>query len=398
MPGYLILECAMRGLIEKGRDTTAVMAVLLMLCAGTIRAAGQPASEPPAQTPPKTQPAPPATEPVPAGQPPAGEEKIDPKVNSPLADRETQGEKKMIQLQLQDGSLKMPEGFDPQVIVKRDANGKLVRYDRPLPWVAYEMNPLITDQQRTDLQKVFDRRQMMHELAVVNDLDLVMKVDQGAFENIDPRDRRSLAWADRTQKQLRAGGSLSEWMYNQGALTDVQAGACQLLGQAYTEALLKEISGPVKDKPDATADEKLAVTREISREVYYIRVDEPLFVYRRMLERAANNIDQCIQHAQLPAEVYASVQSDVEAIRAAKSDEEKRSTVTSLLAKLPDWVMQHRFMDAAASVKFSDRSSQINGRVITPVMAYQVEEQRRREAAAKGNTVPYQKEPPRPSR
>lgn len=384
----------MRGLIEKGRGTTAVMAVLLTLCAGTIRASVQPASEPPAEAPPATEPAP-AGQP-PAGQPPAEKEVIDPRVNSPLADPEAQGEKKMIQLQLQDGSLKMPEGFDPQLIVKRDANGKLVRYDRPLPWVAYEMNPLISDQQRKDLEKVLARRQMMHEMAVVNDLDLVMKVDQGALDNIDPRDRKTLAWADRTQKQLRAAGSLSEWMYNQGALTDVQAGACQLLGQAYTEALLKEISGPVKDNPNATPEEKLAVTREISREVYYIRVDEPLYVYRRMLERAAGNLDQCIQHAQLPAEVYASVQSDIEAVRGAKTDEEKRATVSALLGKLPDWVMQHRFMDAAASVKFADRASQINGRVIHPVMAYQVEEQRRREAAAKGQSVPFQKEPIRP--
>jgi hypothetical protein len=380
----------MRGLIEKGRGTTAVMAVLLTLCAGTIRAAVQPASEPPAD-------APPATEPAPAGQPPA-ERQPDAKVDSPFADPKSQEEKKMIGLQLQDGTLKMPEGFDAQVIVKRDANGKLIRYDRPLPWVAYEMNPLISDQQRQDLAKIFARRQMMHELAVVNDLDLVMKVDQGGFDNIDPRDRRTLAWADRTQKQLRAAGSLSEWMFNQGALSDVQAGACQLLGQAYTEALLKEISGPVKDKPDATPEEKLAVTRQISRELYYIRVDEPLYVYRRMLERAANTIDQCVQHAKLPADAFAAIQPELEAIRAAKTDEEKRATVSAMLAKLPDWVMQHRFMDAAVSVGFSDRSSQMNGRVITPVMAYQVEEQRRREAAAKGKTVEYQKEPPRPTR
>ncbi|HLO39571.1 MAG TPA: hypothetical protein VK176_01000 [Phycisphaerales bacterium] len=368
-------------------------AAVLGVCAGSVCAiAHQPESTPPAHPSPAQPPAEPA--PAPQGQP----DSEDLKSNPPIATPEQAAGRMMIGEMIQKGLIKMPPEFDAQSIVKRDEQGKLVRYDRPLPWVVYDLNPLISDQQRKDLEPVFKRRQMMNELNLVNNLDLALRIEAGEFERIDPRDRRTLAWADRVQKQLRAGGSLSEWMYNQGALTDIQAAGCQLLGHAYTEATLKELTANVKDRPDATKEEKLAASTAVSREMYRTRVDEPMYVFERLLERAADNVDACIKFAELPQDVYASVQPEISAIREAKSDADKRATVIALLNKLPDWVMQHRFLDAAVSVQFSDRSSQAQGRVIQPVMAYQVEEQRRRELAAKGNSVPYQKAPVRPER
>lgn len=360
------------------------LAVMGLMAPASLAQVAPPPAEAPAKTPEYTPP--PADSPtpkvVPKGEPPK-------KVNlDPNKDKQ----QVMVRDGLRKGDIKLPDGFDENLLVQRGPDGKVIKPERPLPWLAFEKNPLISDKQREDLKPILEKRQLMHEVGVVNNLDLIMKVDAGEFERLDPRDRRQLAWAERTQRQLRSAGMMSEWLYVQGHISDVQAAGCQVLGDAYGKAKLE-------DCRKESGEDKTAMSTAITRELFTERVDEPLYVYRRLLERAAGVIDEIVTATEMSPEIRASLEPEIAAVRAASTDEQKRVTMTALLNKMPDWVMQHQMMDAAISKRFTDRATKLpDGRAMMTVMPYQVEIQKRRDQKAKGEEVQLQKEPLRPTK
>lgn len=295
----------------------------------------------------------------------------------------------MIMIRLRNGEITLPEGFNEDLLITRGSDGRIIRYDLPLPLVAFEKNPLIGDEQRAALAPVMERRRMIHEINAVNNIDLLIKIDRGEFERLDPRDRRALGWAERIQRLLRPGGMLSEWLHNQGAITAEQAAASQVLGNAYSKALMSEMR-------ERAGDDRHQLALDITRERYRSRVEESMHAYHELVLRSAGIVDECLAAAELPAEVNSSIQDKVQAVKVASTDQEKREAVVALLLAMPDWVMQHRFLDRAVSARYPDRSGQLSGgMVVTPVMAYQVEVSRRRNLEASGQAVPYQAEPPR---
>lgn len=374
----------MRGFASVGSSGRLAGVLVVMMTAGL--AMGQ-VVPPPTEAPPKTPEfTPPANPQVTAPKTPGNVEGA-PK---PDLNAEDATDTRMIGEQLKQGTIKLPADFNPDLLVRRGPDGKLVKLDRPLPWVALDENPLITPAEHEALKVFMDRRQLSHELGLVNDLDLAMKVEAGELDRLDPRDRRQLSWASSTQKQLRTAGKLSEWLFLRKAVTKEQAAAVQVLGDAYGKARLKEIR-------EAAGEDRLAASTAITRETYKQWVEEPMYVYRRLLERTAENIDACVKGAELPTEILDLIKPEIEAVKAATTPEQKRATVTALLEKLPDWVMQHKLMDASVALRFPDRTGTMNGMVVKPVMAYQVELKRRMDkAAATGEQVPYQKAPARP--
>ncbi len=293
-------------------------------------------------------------------------------------------------VQAKEKKIKLPDAFDATVLIKRDDQGKVIRYDRPVPWVALELNPLIPADQQAEIAKVMPRRNLQHEVSAVNNLDLIMRVDQGEFDRLDPRNRRELTWAERSVKLLRAGGMLSEWLNAQGLVTPEQALASQTLGDAYGKSLLEEAR-------IAAGEDKAAMSTLITREIFKQRIDEPLFVYRQLLVQAANNVDTCLGKTEMPDEVRKTLDAEVAAVKSASTDLDKRQAVHALLNKMPDWVMQHQFMDAAIDTQFLERSARVGDKSVTAVMAYKMEQNRRNQAAANGKPAEYQKTPLRPN-
>ncbi|MCC6428758.1 MAG: hypothetical protein IT435_18295 [Phycisphaerales bacterium] len=367
-----------------GRSLLAGLAVGMLTGTSAWSQVAPPPPEAPAKTPEFTPPPLPKTPrviPSPGGADPAKIKQLDP----------NKGEgREMIKDRVQGGKLKVPDGFNAEVLVKRDADGKLIRYDRPLPWLALESNELVSDKQREDIKPSLHRRNLQHEVAAVNNLDLVIKIDQGEIERLDPRDRRQLAWAERTTKLLRAGGMLSEWLNVQGMLSDEQAAGNQAIGDAYGRALLEQV------RKDAGEDRQLQST-VITRELFKNRIDEPMFVYRMLCERVAGMVDECLAGTDMPEDIRKSLAPEVAAVKAASTVADRRQALTALLLKMPDWVMQHQFMDVAINKEYNNREVALaDGNKVRSVMAYQVETARRREEVAKGKTVGYEKEPPRP--
>ncbi|MCG3123874.1 MAG: hypothetical protein GIKADHBN_02303 [Phycisphaerales bacterium] len=363
------------------------LGVLAVVCGLAIPVMGQ-VAPPPTEAPPKTPEYTPPEAPAPAPAPATPAVKPDRKVG---VDPNKEKSAEMVVDQRRQGKLELPEGFNSTLLVVRDENGKLVRYDRPLAWIAYERNPMITPERRQELAPAMRRRVIMYEIAMVNNLDLIMKVDQGEFDSLDYRDRRTIAWAERVKRQLRPGGMLSEWLYSQGYVTAEEAAGCQELANKYAQAALVEAR-------DAAGDDRIEQTLAFTRYFYKSQVDESLYVYRQLIQRTAGRIQECVDKAELPADIYAGIQPQIEAVKAAKTDDEKRATMTALLEAIPDWVVQHRLIDQAITLEYPDRSTKVGEHTVIPVMAYQVETAHRKEKAAKGEQVQYQKEPPRPAR
>lgn len=378
------MEHVMAGMrsVKMAAGMAGVMA--LVLAAGS--AVGQVAPPPtpaPAKTPEFTPP--PAEKPATPVAPPAKAETP----QRPDTSAEPPTDIRMIKERLKSGSIKMPEGFDDKVLVRRGPDGKLVKFDKPLAWVTVEENPLVTPKEHEALATWMSRRQLSHELGLVNNLDLALKVDAGEFDRLDPRDRRQLSWASNTQKQLRTAGMVSEWLFLRKAVTEEQAAAIQLIGDAYGRAKLEEVR-------KEAGEDHLAASTAITREMYKQWVEEPMFVFHGLLERAAENIEVCVQGAEIPTEMIELIRPEMEAAKKAGSPQDKRAAMTALLQKLPDWVEQHKILDAAVTIKFPDRSGTMNGLVVKPVMAYQIEEKRRMDKAAAGKEVQIRKAPERP--
>ncbi len=269
-------------------------------------------------------------------------------------------------------------------LIKRGPDGKLVRYEVPFNWAAIDVDPQLSPEQREKIRLELPRRNLQHEIAEVNNLDMIMLIDQGQIDKLDLRDRHKLPWMERATKLLRVPAVLSEWLRSRQLITGEQAASLQSIVDAYGKALMEESKA-------AAGEDKSAISVVVARELYHQRLEEPIYVFRRLLVVAADNADPCLEKTKMPDDIRASLAAEVAAIKAATTDAEKRRAVTALLDKMPDWVMQHQFMDAA--IDAGHPGARVPGAEHAAVaeMAYKVEQRRRDEAAKNGKSVEYQK-------
>lgn len=214
-------------------------------------------------------------------------------------------------------------------LVKKDAQGKVIRLTEPVTWAACRRNPTITKEDWAKLEPVFRERRAECENIAVKNLDLMEKVEAGEIERIEG-DAKTIVQTIRSLfAPLRpSGGDFCSKLGKEGTLTEVQSAFSQKIEGEYNAAVRAELRAGMKPKQDASQIGSI----DIVRHMFYEQIDETIWCYRELLAEAAGAMDRALP--KVSPGIAAKVSAEQRALAAATDAAARPQLLRALLDKL----------------------------------------------------------------
>lgn len=166
---------------------------------------------------------------------------------------------------------------------EKDASGNLLPLTEPLELAALRRNPLVTPDTMMKIEAyVPDRRKSM-ERVVIENLDLVERIDQGLFEQANFNDKKSVGEVVTTTKPLTTPSFASE-LKNRQIIDDKAFGLNSRITTAYTKA-----SMPAK-KDGMSPDDVKKATMQSMGAIYKQGFIEHLWTYNELIDAASKQM------------------------------------------------------------------------------------------------------------
>lgn len=162
---------------------------------------------------------------------------------------------------------------------EKDASGVLVPLTEPLELAALRRNPLVTPDVMAKIDAFFPERRKSMERIVIENLDLVERIDQGLFEKTDFNDKASVGQVVSTTKPLTTP-SLASDLKNRQIIDDKTFGLNSRITTAYTKA------GMPPRKEGASPDELKKATMQSMGAIYKQGFLEHLWTYNELIAAA----------------------------------------------------------------------------------------------------------------
>lgn len=196
--------------------------MLVVGLAGSV-ASGQVVPPPPAEEPKQPEYTPQPTEPAEPAARPAAQPR--PAVNAGAAKRLDT----------------LPTNIPYPKLAQRGEDGKIMRL-KDLPDVlALRANPTVGPKSVDAIMPVIFGRRARFEMLVIDNLDLLWNLKDGAIETLDMNDLNELSRVAEMIKPLVGKTTLSEELLNRGILTRVQGGMNEYIVREYKTAISEEI-------------------------------------------------------------------------------------------------------------------------------------------------------------
>ncbi len=135
----------------------------------------------------------------------------------------------------------LPTNIPYPKLAQLGEDGKIVRLKDLPDVVALKANPTVGPKSVDGIMPVIYGRRARFEMLVIDNLDLVWKLRDGAIHSTDMNDLQSLAELTETIKPLVGKTTLSEELTNRGILTRVQGGMNEHIVREYKQAIADEI-------------------------------------------------------------------------------------------------------------------------------------------------------------
>jgi len=166
---------------------------------------------------------------------------------------------------------------------EKDASGNLLPLSEPLELAALRRNPLVTPDTMMKIEAyVPDRRKSM-ERVVIENLDLVERIDQGLFEQANFNDKKSVGEVVSITKPLTTPSFASE-LKNRQIIDDKAFGLNSRITTAYTKA-----SMPTK-KDGMSPDEVKKATMQSMGAIYKQGFVEHVWTYNELIDAASKQL------------------------------------------------------------------------------------------------------------
>lgn len=236
-------------------------------------------------------------------------------------------------------------GFES--LVQRDANGNIIPLEVPVEWAAFEKNPINREMTKAMAEPYLRERRARFETLVIDNIDIVERLDSGIIEQFDPSDRSRLSEMVQLVKPFQGMGTLTRELEKRRMLNGTQAAVSQRMVNDYTRQLtadrrkqagLPEASGP-GEKPAAGGQGADGVSI-MARLMLETAIAEPLHFYRLMLVETGGRLSELGVPAEA-AEAYAKATTDAQKAEAVKramasmSLEQKREFLRKSLSLRP---------------------------------------------------------------
>lgn len=212
-------------------------------------------------------------------------------------------------------------------LVQRDAGGRIIPVEGNLHLAALSRNPLMDDSSVERCQGVIAGRRARMEEAVIENIDLVQKVLDGAIERADIADRESVSALVAVVRPFQEMGHLTEDLKAQQYLTEQQYGFNWKIVREYEQEMQRQVMADAAGNQDPDAPNPMSlVTRLIMGE--YLR--EPMEAYDSLLLEGSQRLDRAMAGITLSSGSAAKAGPLMSAVRAAPNDEARLAAMREL--------------------------------------------------------------------
>lgn len=232
-------------------------------------------------------------------------------------------------------------------LVKRDEAGHIIALPGNPHVLALNVNPLMDDSTVERVQGVIAERRDKVERMVIQNVDLVQQVLDGAVDQANIEDRASIARLIEIVRPFQEMGHLTEDLKAQGYLSTQQYGFNWKIVREYEQARTQDMmaSAASNTDPNATNPQTL-VTRHIMSEI----LREPMLTYDALVLEGAGRIDDAMGSITPASDKQAQAATLVSQIKAA-SDDETRLARARELTNLLDSAQKGQFLQNVVNTR-----------------------------------------------
>jgi hypothetical protein len=228
-----------------------------------------------------------------------------------------------------------PMKFDH--LVRRDADGKVVRLEGFVDVIALHVNELVDAAAWERCAPLIDEWVTDTDRSVIDNLDFVEELDRGVLGTLDLMDQNSNRRVMEMMMQFIAIGPLTAFLETRGGLTRPQAQHNTAITNEYYQQMLNEVRDTTQrqfaDLPDEARQAKIIHAQ--SAFIYQMMSRDAMASYDRQLDILAPNFAKIAAALALDPGARAQVDGLVSSIRDAQPGPERRKVVKAALAALP---------------------------------------------------------------
>lgn len=209
-------------------------------------------------------------------------------------------------------------------LVEKDADGKIIKPKEPIQLAAMRRNPMLPPDYLPSIQKFLDDRQESTNHLTVANLDILERVDDGAFENVDFQNRASIrSLTDLIKPLTGSNRTMCEELKQQQLMSQEQFRFNHKISMEYIRAVTEE---RLKDK----GLDKGGMAQALLMALYKQNVDEYMNTYTRSMEVACSRWNDVLSGIELDATARAQAESVGKAVASAQTMPEKLAAAKGL--------------------------------------------------------------------
>lgn len=221
--------------------------------------------------------------------------------------------------------------------------GKLLPLTGAATRLALDRNPMIDAETRVKVNAWLAHRDARLDQIVIDNLDIVEKVEGGAMEQVTGEDMKLVLKSLRelAEPLKPPGGDPSIELSKQGILTRDQAAFSQKIIFEYNKELTKErrAKNPPVDPAEAKKDPEKQKQQQAALIVFTVDrtrdgISETLWRYPALLAEASKSLDKTVSPLGLPADASAKLEQAAKALPANATDAARAKAMKDAMQSL----------------------------------------------------------------
>lgn len=209
-------------------------------------------------------------------------------------------------------------------LVEKDTDGVIIKPKEPIQLAAMRRNPMLPPDYLPSIQKFLEDRQASINHLTVANLDILERIDDGAFENVDFQNRASIhSLTDLLKPLTGSNRTMCEELKQQKQMSQEQFRFNHKISMEYIRAITEE---RLKDK----GLDKGGFAQALLIALYKQNVDEYMTTYARSMEVACSRWSDVLSGIELDATARAQAESVGKAVAAAQTMPEKLTAAKGL--------------------------------------------------------------------
>lgn len=222
-----------------------------------------------------------------------------------------------------------PPNFEFEKLAEFDAEGDLKPMLQSPEYLAVVRNPKITAEQVPAIREAMDAHYESVDDLVIENIDMVMDVAGGIFEDADLNDPNDFNNIQGMMPVLMTARGLADHLEREEAINAEQKSASQAIYADWVQTYNKHA---LDEAMEEHGEDRKKVAEEMGRAMFHMLSLEAMLGYRRMALQVADNFDAVIKAAEL--EGAEGVDEARTALAAADGDEARYQVVVDFMADL----------------------------------------------------------------